>query len=142
MVTEMKNRVSRRALDKKVDHRGWLLKILMRHHIETSKEFGEIYITTATPGNVKGNHYHRETTEWFCVLAGTARLVTRDMESGETAELVMSADEPCVVTVLPTVAHAFENIGNEDMMLLAYADVPYDAAAPDEVKLELISTEG
>jgi dTDP-4-dehydrorhamnose 3,5-epimerase len=138
MGNDMKNKISRRTLDRKVDHRGWLVKILMRQHLESNTDFGEIYITTATPGNVKGNHYHRETTEWFCVLAGTARLVTQDTNTGETDELIMSADEPSVVTVPPVIAHAFENIGDDNMMLLAYADVPYDASSPDEVKFEVI----
>jgi len=38
------------------------------------------------------------------------------------------------VQVDPNVAHAVENVGHDLMLLLAYADEPYDSADPDEVR--------
>ncbi len=130
----MSESVIGRALELKGDHRGWLLKVLMRHHIEGPREFGEIYVTMAHPGQVRGNHYHNSATEWFCVVQGVGKLVTEDLATGVREEYILDAAAPHTVQVNPNVAHAIQNVGTEPMLLLAYADEPYDAAQPDEVR--------
>lgn len=131
-----------RRLRRLEDSRGWFLKVLMRDWLESpNRNFGEIYLTAAHPGQVKGNHYHCLTTEWFCVVQGSGCLVTRDVETGETQELPMAADDPVVVRVSPNIAHAILNVGEGVMILLAYADQPYDADDPDEVRYSLVTAE-
>ena len=134
------DRVQVRRLHPHRDSRGGLLKILMRQHLPTEKrEFGEIYISWAEPGEIKANHYHEQTTEWFCLLQGRARLALVDPSSGERQELDLRADEPVVVTVPPGVAHAFQNMGDTAAHLLAYADRPYDADDPDTIPYPVLS---
>jgi len=131
--------VTRRALLRREDARGWLIKLLMREHIaEGHREFGEIYITAAHAGQVKGNHYHEHAREWFCVIQGTATMATRVIATGESALTQLRADRPEIIEVLPGVAHAFKNDGTEMMLLLAYADDPYDSKAPDERRITLL----
>ena len=130
--------VQTRPLHYRADDRGWLLKILMRHQLGENREFGEIYVTAAHPGQIKGNHYHRFSTEWFCVIQGRARLVTRNLQTGEETEILLSAEAPATVEVVPHIAHAVQNIGQDLMLLLAYADQPYDAAKPDEVPITVL----
>jgi dTDP-4-dehydrorhamnose 3,5-epimerase-like enzyme len=53
------------------DHRGWFAELFR-------KEFGiekmaQVNLTVATPGMVKGNHYHLHKTEWHCVIKGSLR---------------------------------------------------------------------
>lgn len=128
-----------RKLESKRDERGWLLKLLMRHHIgAANREFGEIYLTAAHSGQVKGNHYHRQAREWFCLIQGRARLVTQDLETGELTEFAMSADDPSMIEVPPLTAHAVQCVGDDLAVLFAYADQPYDADNPDEVRWPLI----
>lgn len=130
--------VTRRELLRREDSRGWLVKLLMREHIAERREFGEIYITAATAGQVKGNHFHKRAREWFCVIQGTATMATREMATGESALTELSAERPEMIEVAPGVAHAFRNSGTEVMVLLAYADEPYDAQAPDECRITLL----
>ncbi len=121
------------------DDRGGLVKVLMRQHLpEGQRTFGEIYISWAAPGAVKANHYHEETTEWFCLLQGRARLVLEHPATGERQEILLDATEPTVVTVPPGVAHAVENVGTEPAHLLAYADRPYDPQQPDTIPYRVI----
>lgn len=111
----------------------------MRQHIKAaSQDFGEIYLTAAHTGQVKGNHYHRRTREWFCLVQGRARLVTQEMETGKIREFAMSADEPVTIEVPPHVAHAIQCVGDEMAIVLAYADQPYDADNPDEAAWSLL----
>lgn len=130
--------VKRRPLDRRGDPRGWFQKILMRHHLGAEAEFGEIYVTSAVPGEARGNHFHRRTNEWFCLLEGRARLALMDPDSGEREDIVLDAEEPEVVEIPAGVAHAVQNIGEGLMLLLAYADIAYDAADPDEVRLAVV----
>lgn len=130
--------VMRRELLRREDARGWLVKLLMREHIAENREFGEIYITAARTGQVKGNHYHERAREWFCVIQGSATMATRVIATGESALCELSADQPAIIEVSPGVAHAFKNNGSEMMMLLAYADDPYNAQAPDECRITLL----
>ncbi len=127
-----------RDLEPKVDDRGWLLKIIQRVHLNGRMTFGEIYITAAVEGAVKGNHYHQRTTEWFAVIRGQGRLVLRRMSDDEEAELFLDEAKPRVVEVPPGVAHAIQNVGSGPMHLLAYADLAYDRDDPDVVPVPLI----
>ena len=121
------------------DNRGWLLKMLMRHHIDAAdREFGEIYLTSARTGQVKGNHYHENAAEWFCVVSGQGLLVTKDLKSGELNEFNLSLEQSYTVFVPPNVAHAIKNVGETDMVLLAYSDQPYDPDNIDEKRYELL----
>lgn len=130
--------VTQRELLRREDARGWLVKLLMREHIAENREFGEIYITAARTGQVKGNHYHERAREWFCVIQGAATMATRVIATGESALTELRADRPTMIEVAPGVAHAFKNNGAELMLLLAYADDPYNAQHPDECRITLL----
>lgn len=129
------SRVEVRELRLLPDDRGGFLKVLMRGHLPEPAQFGEIYLTSARRGATKGRHFHELTHEWFCVIRGASRLWLQDVRPtpGAVHVLELTADRPRVVHVPPGVAHAFENPGDEPMVVLAYADRPYDPAATDTV---------
>ncbi len=121
------------------DERGGLVKVLMRHHLPAhAREFGEIYISWASPGAVKANHYHEETTEWFFLLAGEADLVLVYPPTGERQTVHLESETPVVVTVPPGVAHALVNTGSSVAHLMAYADRPYDPDHPDTIPYPVV----
>ena len=51
------------------DERGHLMEIL-RSDDELFDKFGQVYVTTAYPGVVKGWHYHKKQTDHFAVVKG------------------------------------------------------------------------
>ncbi len=112
------------------DSRGWLLKAVPKDYVRESP-FGEIYLSSAIPGEIKGCHYHDDTTEWFCVIQGEGTLHLEDIESGEKMTLNMSRGNRLSVEIPPRVAHAISNERDEELILLAFADVPYDPENPD-----------
>jgi len=119
--------------DRKEDERGWLLKILQRGRIQGQAEFGELYLSAARPGRVRGGHYHEQTTEWFCLLQGSGTLSLADVDTRERRDLALRADTPQTVRIGPRVAHAIRCEGEEACLLLAYADRAYDPEEPDTV---------
>jgi dTDP-4-dehydrorhamnose 3,5-epimerase len=88
----------------------------------------EIYVCQTAPGSVRGNHYHRRTSEWFMVVVGIADLYLQDVDSHEQRIIRLGAAEPTAVLVPVGIAHAFANPpdATEDMILVAYANQVHD----------------
>lgn len=125
------------TLTKKEDGRGWFLKILMNRDLEENKEFGEMYVTTAHPGAVKGKHYHEHSTEWFCVVKGEGQLILFDKMTNAKKKIMMGEKNMVTVRVPPGIIHGIRNVGTEMMYLIAYADRQYDSHKPDTIPYHL-----
>jgi dTDP-4-dehydrorhamnose 3,5-epimerase-like enzyme len=112
------------------DDRGMFLKLLDGGEAGLPPRVGEVYLTTAKPGQARGNHYHPACAEWFTIVQGEARLLLGDPASGERAELALSAAEPRTVHIPAGIAHVFVNSfdASEDFLLIAYAAERYDPA--------------
>jgi dTDP-4-dehydrorhamnose 3,5-epimerase-like enzyme len=109
------------------DARGWLLKVIDGRERDLPPHTGEVYITMALPGQVRGNHFHHQCSEWFTVLQGEADVVLSVPGTGERLEMQLSAETPMTLFVPAGVAHAFRNPANSGnaMLLIAYASALY-----------------
>ena len=65
------------------DERGWLMEIL-RCDDEIYQQFGQVYMTTAYSGVVKGWHYHKEGVESYLVDLYSSGKISK----GKLAELL------------------------------------------------------
>ena len=113
---------------RRADERGWLLKVVVGDEPGLSQRLGEVYLVSAAPGEIRGNHFHRRTSEWFTLVQGVAQLALRDEASGARRVLHLSADDPVTVHVPAGIAHAFraDREHARAMLLVAYADERYD----------------
>jgi len=118
-------------LDRKMDERGWFLKVLRRDQLDAGRPFGEIYLSVCTPGHTRANHYHERTTEWFCAVEGRGIVTLVDIDSGDRREVPLDAEHPQTLVVPPRIAHAIRSTTDQPLVLLVYADLPYDPEAPD-----------
>ncbi len=127
-----------KKLDVKKDERGWFAEIVRFEDLDDrNKPFGQMYVTTAKPGQTKGKHYHTRKTEWFCVFHGKGLLKLVDLESGERQDIEMGEDNMVAVQIPPGTWHAIENTGDREMFLLAYIDESYNPNDPDTIAKEL-----
>jgi oxalate decarboxylase/phosphoglucose isomerase-like protein (cupin superfamily) len=112
----------------RVDVRGWLLKVVDGSEAHLPPGVGEVYLVVAMPGEVRGNHYHPETSEWFTVISGTAILLLGSPSGEERSRLVLTGTAPTTVYVPCGIAHAFQNPEEaaEPIWVIAYADRQYD----------------
>jgi len=94
------------------DERGKVYEIM---HGISSASGGQIFITTAYPGRSKGHHFHRRKTEWFCVVSGRGEMKLREIETGDTATIPMTFDDPIIIKIVPGLAHALINTGTETL---------------------------
>ena len=118
-------------LEKKSDERGWLIEVLCGDLPEGCKEFGQLHVSVAYPGKVRGNHYHTRKVEWFCVPVGKGLLLLKDLETGKTREVVMGVNNLKTIKIEPGAIHAIKNIGEEDMVLIVYSNESFDPEDPD-----------
>jgi len=119
------HRIPRRRIE---DARGVFVKALTGMEENLPPQVGEVYIVTTLTGQVRGNHYHPVTSEWFTVVIG--QLVTRylDPQTGEAREITLDAHAAESLYMPAGIAHAFKNIGQETAVMIAYADHTYDPA--------------
>ena len=132
--------VSARQLRVFPDERGRLGEILRRDDPEF-QQFGQVYFTTAYPGVVKAWHYHRKQTDHFAVVRGHAKIVLYDDREGsptrgEINEFIVGETQPMLIKIPNLVYHGFKCIGLEECIVINLPTEPYDAAQPDEHRVD------
>jgi UDP-2-acetamido-2,6-beta-L-arabino-hexul-4-ose reductase len=92
---------------------------------------GQFSYFTAHPGITRGGHYHHSKTEKFLVIKGQARFKFRHMQTGQAHELVTKGEKPEIVETVPGWTHDITNIGNDEMVVMLWANEVFDRARPD-----------
>jgi UDP-2-acetamido-2,6-beta-L-arabino-hexul-4-ose reductase len=107
------------------DHRGVFVEMLK------TRDSGQFSFFTAHPGITRGGHYHHSKTEKFLVIKGTARFRFRHIITNACHELVTLGDEPRVVETVPGWTHDITNIGEQEMVVMLWANEIFDRERPD-----------
>jgi UDP-2-acetamido-2,6-beta-L-arabino-hexul-4-ose reductase len=113
------------AVPQHADPRGVFVEMLK------TPDCGQFSFFTAHPGVTRGGHYHHTKTEKFLVIKGQARFKFRHMHTGERHELVTSGAKAEVVETVPGWTHDITNIGQEEMVVMLWANEVFDRARPD-----------
>lgn len=121
------------------DERGWLMEML-RCDDEIFQQFGQVYMSVAYPGVVKGWHYHRKQTDYFTVVKGMAKVALYDTRKdsptyGEVNDFFMGERNPILITIPPLVLHGIKGIGTEPAYLINCPTEPYNYDEPDEFRV-------
>jgi len=67
-----------------------------------------VTLITCTKGAIRGNHYHKKTTQYDYVLSGVLKCVSKDMKTGKMTRTTLKAGD--VAMHPPYEAHAFEAV--------------------------------
>lgn len=107
------------------DARGTFYEILK------TLDSGQLGISTTKPGITRGNHYHNTKNEKFLVIRGKALIKLRDIFSNEIIQYNVDGSHLEIVEMIPGYTHNIKNTGDEEMVLLIWANENYDSNAPD-----------
>jgi UDP-2-acetamido-2,6-beta-L-arabino-hexul-4-ose reductase len=107
------------------DARGVFVEMLK------TPDCGQFSYFTAHPGVTRGGHYHHSKTEKFLVIKGVARFKFRHMYTGEKFELVANGGAPTIVETIPGWTHDVTNIGDEEIIVMLWANEIFDRTHPD-----------
>ncbi len=121
------------------DERGRLMEMLRRDDPLFVK-FGQIYLTTAYPGVVKGWHYHKKQIDNFIVVRGMMKVVLYDNREGsatqgEVNEFFMGERRPLLLQIPAGVYHGFKGIGTEEALVINCPTELYNYDEPDEYRV-------
>jgi len=122
------------------DERGRLMEIL-RSDEEIFQRFGQVYMTTANPGVVKGWHYHKKQDDYFTCISGVMRLALYDAREDsptykEVNDFTISLDAPMLVRIPRLVYHGFKSVGDKEAVVINVPTLPYNPADPDEYRVD------
>lgn len=107
------------------DERGVFVEMLK------TRDSGQFSFFTAHPGVTRGGHYHHSKTEKFLVIKGHACFRFRHIVSGEFHELFTRGEQPEIVETVPGWTHDITNIGDEEMIVMLWANEVFDRERPD-----------
>lgn len=94
-------------------------------------ERGQVSINISKPGIVKGNHWHHTKNEKFLVVKGTGVIKLRDINKNEIIEYYVNGENLQVIDIPPGYTHNIINKGNEDMIIVMWANEIFNPEKPD-----------
>jgi UDP-2-acetamido-2,6-beta-L-arabino-hexul-4-ose reductase len=98
---------------------------------------GQVSYFTAHPGVTRGGHYHHSKTEKFLVLRGTARFGFRHVDTGQRHEVTVHGGEGTIVETAPGWAHDVTNIGDDELIVMLWANELFDRERPDTIAMKV-----
>ena len=113
------------------DQRGVFVEMLK------TPDAGQFSYFTAHPGITRGGHYHHTKTEKFLVIKGQALFKFKHVVTGEFYELETCGDEPRIVETVPGWTHDITNIGEDEMVVMLWANEIFDREKPDTYAMPL-----
>ena len=128
-----------KPIPKHSDNRGFLIEFLRED--ENILNFrGQVYASTISPGDIRGNHYHNEKTEIFCVMKGKLKVLVQQINSEDIDEYILDSNKEMLDRLLvhPKFAHTFINVGKEEAVLLAYGDKVHNHSGPDQHNFKIM----
>jgi UDP-2-acetamido-2,6-beta-L-arabino-hexul-4-ose reductase len=113
------------------DPRGSFAEILK------TPDCGQFSYFTARPGEIRGGHYHHSKTEKFIVIRGRAKFRFRHIETDERYEISVRGGDGRIVETVPGWAHDIANVGDDELVVMLWANENFDPERPDTIRMEI-----
>ena len=121
------------------DDRGYFREIL-REDDNLLRRFGQTSITKTYPGVIKAFHWHNHQDDIWYVASGMASVVLHDRREGSptkgvTQVVYAGEDNPVIILIPSGVAHGYQVLGNQPVILFYHVTKAYDPKNPDEERI-------
>ena len=113
------------------DERGVFCEMLK------TKDSGQFSFFTAHPGVTRGGHYHHTKNEKFLVIKGEAIFKFENIITGKKHRLKVDCSNLEIIDTVPGWTHDITNIGNEDLIVMLWANEIFDRDMPDTITRKL-----
>jgi len=122
------------------DERGRLMEML-RCDDDFFTKFGQVYMTAAYPGVVKGWHYHKIQADNLIVIKGMMKVVLYDDRKNsktyeEINEFFMGDNNPILIHIPAGILHGFKCISEVEAICVNIPTEPYNYEKPDEYRVD------
>ena len=109
------------------DARGSFVEVLK------TQSSGQVSFFTAYPGVIRGGHYHHSKTEKFLTVKGKSKYRFKNIITDEAHEIITSETEHQIIETVPGWTHDIQNVGDEEMVVMVWANEIFDKENPDTV---------
>lgn len=92
---------------------------------------GQVSFFTQVPGVERGGHYHHSKSEKFLVVKGKACFRFRHLITGERVDVQADAAAPRIVDTIPGWTHDVQNLADEELVVLVWANEVFDRQNSD-----------
>ena len=113
------------------DPRGTFVEMLK------TPDCGQFSYFTAHPGVTRGGHYHHTKSEKFLVIKGKALFRFRQIQTNEAYEISIDGSSPEVVETIPGWSHDITNIGDDELIVMLWANEIFDRKNPDTISAKV-----
>jgi dTDP-4-dehydrorhamnose 3,5-epimerase len=142
-----------KTFKKHADQRGYFIEQLKRGDLDDDgrpfipeQPFAQMSrsLAYARGGNppelIKAFHWHKKQWDYWDIVAGNARVVLCDLREGSPTEgriqvIMLGEHAPRMVAIPPYVAHGYQCVSMQDVILTYYVTEPYDPKDPDEGRI-------
>lgn len=121
------------TVPKHSDKRGVFVEMLK------TPNAGQFSYFTAHPGITRGGHYHHTKTEKFLVIKGQALFKFKNVITNEYYELTTDGNDARIVETVPGWTHDITNIGDDEMVVMLWANEIFDREKPDTYAMPIIN---
>jgi UDP-2-acetamido-2,6-beta-L-arabino-hexul-4-ose reductase len=118
-------------LQMNVDDRGSFTEFIK------TPDRGQVSVNISKAGITKGNHWHHTKNEKFLVVSGEGVIRFRKVETSEIIEYYVSGEKLKVIDIPVGYTHNIENLGENDMVTIMWANEYFDPEKPDTYYLEV-----
>jgi dTDP-4-dehydrorhamnose 3,5-epimerase-like enzyme len=118
------------------DSRGDLIQFVTSTVLEKNKlAFGQIYLLTFNGNNtIRGNHYHNNSCEIFCLVSGSVEMIFEEVETKTRLQKVITSanNEFFRIFIGEKIAHAVRNISDFAVMI-SFSSKEFDSKEEDRI---------
>ena len=115
-------------LSSHADERGSVAEVYRLSWLDAAEPMLQANLSISRPGVLRGLHFHREQSDYWCPVAGRAFVGLFDLRQGSPTEgakveLRIGDDAPRALLIPPGVAHGF--YAETELRLLYFVDAYY-----------------
>ena len=105
------------SFDKHSDDRGYLVELVKGKGSET-----QVFFSVTKPDITRGNHFHFNKIERFCVLKGKAKISIRKIGTPNSIHYKIEGKDNKVIDMPILHTHNITNIGDEDLICIFWVN--------------------
>src|SRR3989344_8174285 len=94
---------------------------------------GHVGMVTFAKGASRGKHYHKDSSQYSCVISGTLKFTVSDIDGGNSREYVL--EKGALSTIPPRVIHMYEALSDAVMLDLTTLARTNDGYEKDTVRI-------
>lgn len=124
---------------------GFLIEVL-RADDKLLKKFGQSTFTVAHKGTIKAFHFHKKQDDIWFIATGKARIVLFDLRKNSPTyrkrQVIFAGKDDYKLILIPKgVAHGYQVLSREPVLLFYHTTEPYNKDNPDEERIPYNSEE-